>query len=122
MNKKMTIVSVMGLFALVAGMMFNHSAKAEEVGTQVCLIEGYVRLTYVTSDWIEGYVGDKEVGFAYYQDLIYGNIEGHNAKLHEMRNSTITGNIGGYTVTWNTDGKHIFGYQKCIPAHKFWRE
>lgn len=114
--KKYLIGSVVGLLVLAAGMI-SKNARAD---VAYCLLEGYVQLDYVTSDWIEGTIGGKPVGFAFYQSFIYGDIENHKVELHEMRNSTVVGTVGGFNVRWYTDGKHIFGYQKCLMVLPSW--
>ena len=111
MNKKM-ILTLVGVVFFIAGLLVGvRSVNASE---PVCLMKGYVQLDYVTGDWIEGKVGDKEVGFAYYQGFIYGDVDGKQASLNVMRNDTVRGKVGDFQVTWYTDGTHIFGFQPCL--------
>jgi 5,10-methylene-tetrahydrofolate dehydrogenase/methenyl tetrahydrofolate cyclohydrolase len=109
MKKAKLMVGVVTFLAvLLLGMKHANASVA------YCLAEGYVELDYVSSDWIAGKIGNKEVGFAFYNGFIYGDVEGNDARLNVMRNNTVKGAVGPFQVQWFTDGKHIFGYQPCM--------
>jgi hypothetical protein len=79
----------------------------------VCILYGQVDLRIEYGDSVTGVIGDRQVYFAKYGNLIYGDVGGVEVKLVE-KNGNITGSVGHQLVTWSIDGDHISGFQPCL--------
>lgn len=112
-----TVLRHMKKFILLVGVLAGVFVRGQsaEASVAYCLARGYVQLDFVTSDWIDGVIGEETVGLAYYQNYIYGEFKGETVELTIRRDNTVVGKVGRFPVRWYTDGKgHIFGFQRCM--------
>lgn len=102
------------LFIVVCLFVLAQSANAATPPERICLAAGDVDLN--VSQMIEsvsGTIGATRVRLSYYQNYIYGQVEGLDAELR-ITGWRITGTIGENQVNWRIAKNHISGFERCL--------
>ena len=81
----------------------------------ICYVYGPVMLKFNEStDLVEGKIGDSDVSLAFYQSIVYGDINGVPVEMRVLEDGSVDGKMGqaGFKLHYRND--RIVGCMPCI--------